>query len=160
MISGSAYCACIRRATESQQPDYQLTEEPNHAKPRRTNVPNVTFKTRANGEFVDMTTDDLFKGELWQCFRCRVPLPRPAPQLTCLATTSWRVYSWRTVSALADPSRSRYTPRLGTRPQPDQHLTATAPRPTRPGCPTRNRFRQVICRMKWPYHSGPEMYHW
>ena len=25
-------------------------------------VPNVTFKTRANGEFVDVTTDDIFKG--------------------------------------------------------------------------------------------------
>jgi peroxiredoxin len=25
-------------------------------------VPNVTFKTRVNGEFVDVTTDDLFKG--------------------------------------------------------------------------------------------------
>jgi glutaredoxin-like protein len=26
-------------------------------------VPNVTFKTRANGEFVDVTTDDIFKGK-------------------------------------------------------------------------------------------------
>jgi glutaredoxin-like protein len=26
------------------------------------NVPNVTFKTRANGEFVDVTSDDIFKG--------------------------------------------------------------------------------------------------
>jgi glutaredoxin-like protein len=26
-------------------------------------VPNVTFKTRANGEFVDVTSDDIFKGK-------------------------------------------------------------------------------------------------
>ena len=26
-------------------------------------VPNVTFKTRANGEFVNVTTNDLFKGK-------------------------------------------------------------------------------------------------
>ena len=25
-------------------------------------VPNVTFKTRAKGEFVDVTSDDIFKG--------------------------------------------------------------------------------------------------
>jgi glutaredoxin-like protein len=27
------------------------------------NVPSVTFKTRANGEFVDVTSDDIFKGK-------------------------------------------------------------------------------------------------
>jgi glutathione-dependent peroxiredoxin len=53
-------------------------------------VPQVTFRTRAEGQWKDVTTEELFKGRTVIVFA----LPG-AYTPTCRATTSWRAYSAR-----------------------------------------------------------------
>jgi len=51
-------------------------------------IPSATFKTRQNGEFVDVTSEQLFNGRTVVVFSLPGAFPRHAHRLTCHASTS------------------------------------------------------------------------
>jgi hypothetical protein len=51
-------------------------------------VPDVTFKVRADTDWVDVTSDDLFKGKTVVVLRCQVRIRRPVRQHMYHAITS------------------------------------------------------------------------
>jgi hypothetical protein len=69
---------------------FELVKELNSCRPiEKDKVPSVTFRTRQNNEWVDVTTDDLFAGKKVVVFLCQVLLRQRVHQPISLATTSW-----------------------------------------------------------------------
>lgn len=61
-------------------------------------VPELIFKARLDGQWVEVNTHPLFEGKGVCCSSCPVLVRRPAPAATGRAPTNWRPSSENTAS--------------------------------------------------------------